>query len=68
MHLATSSPDAPELDSHLTGEAAPFSLRPAERRRGVEYLASRGLDYPLVLFWGAYLAGFLVVIIELVRP
>ena len=68
MHLATSSPDAPLLDSRLPAEAVPFTLRAAERRHGVEYLESRGLDYPLVLFWGAYLTGFLVVIIELVRP
>ena len=65
MPLAASANPSTVLDS---GPPAP-SLRgvslPIERRHGIEYQPSRGLDYPLVLFWGSYLAacaGIVIVI------
>ena len=55
MNAATPA-KAPGLERAIHGDATACPPRPAERRHGVEYLESRGFDYRLALFWGAYAA------------
>ena len=56
MNAISSASEASHLDQALHRGALGLP-RALERRRGVEFLESRGFDYPFALFWGAYAAA-----------
>ncbi len=62
MNAVSSASEAPGMDGALHHNALGMP-RTIERRRGIEYLESRGFDYPFALFWGSYAAAALGVLI-----
>lgn len=65
MPMAASANPSTVLDSGVPAPASRGISLPIERRHAIEYLPSRGLDVPLALFWGSYVAacaGIVIVI------
>jgi hypothetical protein len=68
MNLAASAQHSGVRDYELAAGSILDGTPAGERRHDIQYLRYRGFDFPLALFWGAYIATCVGVVIAWLSP